>query len=117
MDAKTSEALEASIAKWERNAVVSEPKQYTFTWEDCPLCVLFLGGVKERCDGCPVKAKTGQASCDGTPYYPAQQAAQAWDWAVFEDGGHSARTVALRDKARAAAREEVEFLKSLREDN
>lgn len=34
---------------------------------DCPLCQIFV--EQENCGQCPVKLKTGQPGCRGTPYY------------------------------------------------
>jgi hypothetical protein len=92
MDDRTREALEGSIRKWE--AIVAG------TGEDlgainCPLCAEFYdredtdSDEKTHCRGCPVHERTGQEHCDGPPY----------DW---------------YDGSREAAREELEFLKSLR---
>ena len=47
MDAKTLEALKASIAKWERNAEAKTPAEYKITSDDCPLCKLFRDLIEE----------------------------------------------------------------------
>lgn len=99
VDAKTLEALQASIAKWERNAVAETPEAYSTSDDDCALCQAFPDLF---CDGCPVKAATGRAFCWGTPYNAAHQAHHAWD-----------KGTGTAEDAHAAARKEVAFLKSL----
>ena len=101
MDAKTLEALKASIAKWERNAEAKTPGEYKIGEEDCPLCVMFKIWPDE-CEGCPVFERTGIKSCRGTPYVQAATARRDWRCGYV-----------TADRARAAARDEVAFLKSL----
>lgn len=99
MDARTLEALKASIEKWERNARVRSPQNYRLQASDCPLCDLFFN---KACIGCPVMIETGADCCDNSPYRSAVLAHRRW---MNGEG-----TV---QQARAAAREEVAFLKSL----
>ena len=101
MNAKTLAALEASIAKWKRNAQAMAPGDYLTGPRDCPLCVLFHEG---DCEGCPVSARTCEIYCDGTPFNSAEDLCEKW-WATGDpaDG----------QKARDAAREEAAFLESL----
>ena len=101
MDAKTLEALKASIAKWERNAEAKTPADYRIGEIDCPLCGLFI--YPDRCEGCPVFAKTGERFCRSTPYMLASSLRTWWS-----EGDN-----AFRDHAQSAARDEVAFLKSL----
>lgn len=93
MDARTLEALKGSIKKWEGIALELKENHGT---HDCPLCQLFHGG---RCEGCPVKERTGLDCCDGTPY---------WDYVRYADeyGTVSGYALAIADK-------ELEFLRSL----
>jgi hypothetical protein len=103
MDAKTLEALNASIAKWERNAEAKSPEDAKLGSEYCPLCHLFANGSeKSPCEGCPVKLKTGLGGCEETPYWAADWAHDDW-----LDGDATA------EDFHAAARKEVDFLKSL----
>jgi len=99
MDAKTLEALQASIEKWKRNAVAKTPTEYTTGSDTCPLCAVF---IRRRCEGCPVREQTGVAWCIRTPYQPARDAKYHW----------AAGTGRAR-QARIAARAEVAFLESL----
>lgn len=102
MDANTLTALQASIAKWERNAEAKTPSQYLVDWRDCPLCLLFF---HDDCKGCPVAAKTGEEECVGSPYGAAHR---AWEnWPTHGDSKGPAYA------AHTAARAEVAFLKSL----
>jgi hypothetical protein len=90
MDKKTLAALKGSIANWEG---VVAGKGYS----NCSLCDLFnYAGMpdEERCDGCPIKEKTGRRYCVRTPY-------EKWEYAP-EEG----------DEKRRAAVEELAFLKS-----
>lgn len=100
MDAKTLEALKASIAKWERNAEAKTPAEFKIGEKDCPLCDLFRPNL---CDGCPVANSTDEIFCCGTPYNLAATA--KYDWIRgFKSAAH---------RAHAAARDEVAFLKNL----
>lgn len=100
MDAKTLAALRQSIEKWERNAVAETPEDFTKGFGSCPLCQLFW---ESDCVGCPVRDRTGYWCCLGSPY----------DEEAHEDWLSAPSDTALRDEAHAAARAEVEFLRSL----
>jgi hypothetical protein len=108
MDAKTLEALKASIAKWERNAEAGTPSVFKTGPDDCPLCGLFNADETDDaavCAGCPVAKKTKGRFCQGSPYDAAFKAWFAWSGFPAD-----------RDKrlaAHAAARDEVAFLRSL----
>lgn len=81
MNAKTLEALKASIAKWEANAETArtsfsdgskvkrgphaQPGVIGVGPDDCPLCEMF---VDDACEGCPVFEETGEIYCESTPY-------------------------------------------------
>lgn len=107
MEPKTLEALNASIAKWERNAVAETPEAALVLGDSCPLCHLFCPDDRESdgCDGCPVKERSGYDQCSGTPWFAAYSAHRTW-----EQQGSSG---AWRDDFHAKARAEVAFLKSL----
>lgn len=104
MDKETLEALKASIAKWERNAVAEKPEDYKTAATDCPLCGIFLFKPLS-CSGCPVSVETGRAGCDDTPFDDALEAHD--DWMDARD------SQAFGEAARKAAQAEVDFLKSL----
>lgn len=97
MDAKTLEALKASIAKWERNAEVTYLYDAQVYGDTCPLCALFSKEESSDCHGCPVATKTGKPQCKGSPWVDAIDAKFDYGLKAF----------------RAAARKEAEFLKSL----
>lgn len=105
MDTKTLDALTASIAKWEKNATVTDFNDVVMGLTDCPLCRIFhswFGGPD--CQGCPVN-ESGCYRCGGTPYEDAEMALDAWD-----DTSNEAESAA---QFRKAAEDEVAFLKSL----
>ena len=105
MDAKTLEALKASIEKWERNAVAETPDEYKTSWRDCPLCHLFNHSDMvrdDRCRGCPVFDRSEEKFCDGTPFNKAAWTLERW-----------MRGIEAQAAAHEAARAEVAFLKSL----
>lgn len=108
MDARTLEALKASIAKWERNAVAKTPEDYHPYSDTCPLCFLF---VENCCNGCPVADSADQSHCEGTPWEDVPDAFDSWRYyAAISSRSAASRA---REAALAAAREEVAFLQSL----
>jgi hypothetical protein len=105
MDAKTLEALQASIEKWERNAVAERSSEYATHWTQCPLCLLFNHDVvpnDQRCRKCPVYERTGQRFCEDSPYEDAVTARNNWRY------GEGTKIA-----AHEATRAEVVFLESL----
>ena len=100
MDNRTRTALEQSIAKWEANAKAENLTYVSLGADSCPLCVIFNTGLE--CGGCPVFERTESPHCNETPYVAAFTAYTSWAWG--ENNGQ---------RFRAAARHEVEFLKSL----
>lgn len=108
MDAKTLEALKASIRKWEKNAEAETLAEYKTGSRDCALCLAFHcyynDNLRTGCGNCPV-AIAGYTSCGSTPYDKACRAVDDWSDDPTSD--------ALRQRAHEVAREEVAFLKSL----
>jgi hypothetical protein len=98
MDEKTLEALKGSIAKWE--AIVAGTGADNGS-ANCPLCAEFLYG---NCFGCPVRERTKRSMCLGSPYHAFGE--------VADFHGH-AGAKAIGPVAEAAARRELDFLKSL----
>lgn len=107
MDKRTADALEASIAHWQENVAAETPDDASVNGTDCALCrIFFNGSTSDCCSGCPVQVRTGRSYCGGTPY---ESAADAFDeWFI---GVHGARAA-----WRTAARAELEFLISLRNE-
>lgn len=102
MDERTRWALECSIKKWERilRGEISDRGHM-----NCRLCSIFLYqnmSDKYMCTGCPVAEKVQMRGCHGTPYYDFYHASPS-GWAITP-------------KAIEAAEEELNFLRSLRED-
>lgn len=102
---EASEALEASIAHWQRNLAAEKPSDVRLGVRNCALCDVFYSNL---CKGCPVAAKTGQVWCSGSPYEGASGAHDLWEDADpdTEDDAKLAW--------RAAAQAELDFLISLR---
>ncbi len=98
MKPEVAAALEASIKHWEENTQVTDLADARLGTNHCALCKMFYN---QGCRGCPVKERTHMRYCTGSPYQEAEDAA---DDDRFED-------------FIAAAEAELEFLKSLREEN
>jgi hypothetical protein len=99
MDARTLEALKASIEHWRENENAERLMEVDFGSSSCPLCQLFFDGSnkKRTCRGCPVMTSTGRIYCSGTPYREVQEAFFFDTFTAFK----------------LAARAEREFLESL----
>ena len=96
----TANALEESIKKWERNAEIKFLDDAVMGWNNCPLCAIFYFDKQgfTSCKGCPVYEFTKLIGCANTPYDRAEDAEDNRDLEGFLQ----------------AAKDEVEFLKSLR---
>lgn len=99
MSPEALEALKKSIEKWEKNAVAEKAEDAKTNASDCPLCDLYF---RNFCHGCPIAAATKKMCCGGTPYEHAFIEKEYW----LEPGSDGTAF-------RAAARAEVDFLKSL----
>lgn len=100
-----TEALEASIQHWIENRDAETPGGVSLATKDCALCQMFR---KTDCNGCPVKERTGNMRCYGSPYYAADCAAEMW---LFNPDSPEVEAA-----FRKAAQAEVDFLKSLRKE-
>lgn len=101
MDKRTAEALEKSIEHWEGLAKVQDRKSIKIGPQYCALCDLF--NSKDNmlfCEGCPVSAAVKGIYCYHTPYENARDDYYWWDLKTFKK----------------SAQEELDFLKSLREE-
>lgn len=109
MDQKTRDALEASIKHHEECLAESRPDLIQLGVKSCALCRQFYKYDRENnelnCDGCPVKERTGENGCEGSPYEDAFDLMLTWE---------SSEEEADRDRYRAAEQCEIDFLKSLR---
>ena len=72
---QTAAALEDSIQQWDENARAEKPEDAVIDFDDCALCDLFWD---DDCDGCPVKNRTGDVMCHGSPYDEASAAFIRW---------------------------------------
>lgn len=107
MDSRTLEALKGSIQKWEKIVAGTGEDE---GWRNCPLCLLFNSDkILEDdavCQGCPVREKTGQKWCHGSPY-------SAWLRNAEHSPAHWRGRIALSANSVALAQAELDFLKSL----
>lgn len=101
MTPKAREALEASIEHWRENVEAEVPEEASVSERHCALCQAF---PREDCRGCPVAA-VAAPRCLFTPYDEACFAIIRW-----RDG------IGTQEEWRAAAKKELEFLESLREE-
>lgn len=111
MNPETLNALKLSIAHWERLASGKRKRNECVSVDDCHLCRMFnkhntLTDPPQdtRCEGCPIKERTGERFCKNTPFIEAEEIseqvdkyAEPMDAPEFQD----------------AAQKELEFLKSL----
>jgi hypothetical protein len=58
-----SDELEQAITIWKDRMTGS------VNYDECPLCVKHMA-----CRGCPVRLRTGEVNCEGTPFYDYQKA-------------------------------------------
>ncbi len=110
MDKKILQALNKSIAKWERNATTYDLWEVTLGILECALCQLFWD---RNCKGCPVLEKTGATCCDETPYEHCSVAYRTWKYTWLATTPESWNTLLVGAAFRRAARKEVAFLRSL----
>jgi hypothetical protein len=96
MDPTTLQALQHSIAHWERLVSGKSLPEEKVNRLSCALCTKFWDS---SCKGCPVAEKTNQITCEGTPYN------EAW-WTQDQYGINS-------QQFKEAAKQELDFLKSL----
>ena len=105
MDAKTAEALEASIAHWKRMREDPSGCGETPCGDDCALCRMFHNSTL-ACSRCPVREATTRSYCHGTPW---AEAYDAWDTYTVCD---TASKLAAWQRAADA---EIAFLEGLRD--
>ena len=102
MDARTEALVRASIDHWARLADLAPLEGEHCGGQNCPLCREFVGGVNP-CTGCPIHAVTSNG-CVGSPYRDASNALFSAEHGLGENA---------QAFARAACKEELEFLLSL----
>lgn len=103
MNEETIKALRGSIKKW-KSIVAGTGKDEGVS--NCPLCKLFF---HKDCEGCPVKEKTGEECCIGSPYEEYDDAA---DEGIFEENVWNFRD-ATPEELTKLAQAELDFLISL----
>lgn len=101
-----NEPLEQSIAVWIKKLDIQHPRDLILGADSCPLCQVYCTTPPhDTCDGCPVKQRTGRTRCMGSPYH---RVADAKDLTVQ---GFMPLT-----ELKTYIQEEIDFLKSLREE-
>jgi hypothetical protein len=111
MTNKDKIALEKSIASWTKKMNHPAPEFLHVGWKECALCLIHF---TSNCADCPVAMSTMDADgdmqicCDGTPYQEAYDAL----FRVKDEPTNKEYLAAWR----AAAKKEVDFLISLREE-
>ncbi len=102
MNAKTLKALKGSIEHWQRLVDFEKNPGEEPGSQQCDLCKLSVNkseGFYVDCNECVVKLRTGRPGCIGTPFNRAYSA-------FFKRHENP-------EEFRHAAKEEMEFLKSL----
>ena len=103
MKSKTLKALKESIEHWKRIVSDTRLPDESIYGDDCPLCALHfernVSNDDNQCKGCPVKERTGQPHCHGSPWF---------DVCILEKYGEEDSP-----QFRVAARAELKFLRSL----
>lgn len=105
MTEQANKALKESIEHWRRVASGTMKPGESVGAQHCALCLEFNHG-KEPCNGCPVKDRTGNRGCVGSPFDPFEKNLGWMDEAEFS------RWLAT-DEARTLAAAELAFLESL----
>jgi len=107
MDKIVEKALEKSIKHWEK-IVIGE--NYSTT-DNCSLCNLFF---INDCEGCPIKEKTGQVQCNASPFREFINHINLNHKSFIPVSNFHYQTYC--PECKRLAREELEFLKSLRKE-
>ena len=102
-------ALNESIEHWERilqfvkDVNIASLRKEGWNGDSCACCAEF---VAYDCDGCPIKAYTGEADCLDTPWWSANAAL----WAMLDN------QPMINEVAELAVTEEINFLKNIQKD-
>jgi hypothetical protein len=101
-----SQALKASITKWQMIAAIYRGGQLVNDMAPTKTCGLCVKYFEDDCKGCPVRAATGNPFCQGSPYFEVCH--------LKDMINHSkpVTVLAAKELAKAAGRE-VDFLISL----
>jgi hypothetical protein len=116
MDEITLKALDDSIKHWEENVKARTPSDADVWSSGCALCTIFYA-KKDECDGCPVKAVSGEDNCRNTPWDYARNALTGWRnvRALHESNIATQKDVAdAKRRWVEAATAELNFLKAIR---
>lgn len=100
-NAEVREALTGSIAKW---TAIEKGTGKDDSIMNNPLCRIFYGSYRTRCQGCPVKEYSGAAYCSNTAYA---------DWCNKCSAASRETNMAVTTADKKLARAERDFLLSL----
>lgn len=108
---QSSDLVDQYARLWESNLRAGTWDAIVTDAKSCPLCQVYLDRWgKDPCNGCPIRIKTGQPYCKGTPYSDAFGAKLDWGQAVLVD---RVDPEPYRKEAMRQARRMIEFLRSL----
>jgi hypothetical protein len=105
MNHTTLTALKQSIAHWERLVSGNRLSNEYIGIYDCALCLKFFD---DGCVGCPVYEKTGEPFCDGSSFMQAHNIIY-----ILRLKGLFKQEALDSPEFKAAAQEELDFLRSL----
>ena len=103
MTEKALTALQSSIEHWEHLSSGDRFANEEPTAKFCALCKAFS---QNHCNGCPVKIRTKQRFCDGSPFEDAM-------YAGINNAGEYRKKKLDSPKFKEAAKKELDFLRSL----
>ncbi len=102
---KVLEAIDGSIEKW--NSIVHAEGEDEGR-HNCPLCKIFFDS--DECDECPIRKDTDKKSCRDTPYDVFEK-----HWNDVHRSYTTINRTIVCETCSGLARDELEYLKGLRE--
>lgn len=100
--------IENTIKVWEDKKKASTVIDVRLGTQHCPLCFVYY---HNPCDGCPIKERTGDIYCVGTPY---PNVADEKERVIFDNGPFTKMQDIEAERLIQAIDKQIEFLKSLR---
>lgn len=100
--------IEKTIKVWEAKKKVDTVADVRLGMQHCPLCFVYH---HDQCDGCPIKERTGDIYCVGTPY---PNVADEKERLILDNGPFTKMVDIEAERLIQAIDKQIEFLKSLR---